>query len=82
MILAMRYDFTKVQETINGRGLTLDEVSRLTRGHLRNKKDKLHYTTISKALARNSAHQSTARALVSALGLTMDDIQVKEARVA
>lgn len=56
------------------RSLTLADLQRMTEEAGR----KVHYTTIAKALARNSAHQSTAKALAAALRVPVKTFAVKE----
>ena len=63
----MHYDFTKLQQALAERGWTLTQLAARTAG-------KVHYSTISKAFGRGTAHQSTATALCKALRVSMKDI--------
>ncbi len=65
----MRYDFTKVQERIEHRGLKFVGLEKLTG---------LDNSTIRKALKRGTADQDTALALTKALGIPYKDILIKK----
>jgi Predicted transcriptional regulator with an HTH domain len=61
----MRYDFKKVQEVMNERGMTLAEVG---------ERSGVHYSTVSKALERGTAHQSTAKKICRALRIPFREL--------
>lgn len=60
MLLTMKYDFSVIREAFRMSGWTLEEWAQRTG---------LHYTTLSKALDRESAHQKTAKAMAKSLKL-------------
>lgn len=62
----MQYDFKKVRAAWKRRGWTLAEWAKLTN-------PPIHYSTIAKALARETAHPRTVKSMIGPLGLEYVD---------
>jgi hypothetical protein len=75
----MQYDFKKVRQVMDERGLTLAAMSNLTEEKTG---ERIHYSTIGKALETNRAHQRTARALSKALRIPLKELLPEKADAA
>lgn len=70
----MKYDFTKVQQRMEAKGLTLRELADMIAPV-----DEIHVSTISKALKRGTASQRTAKAISRVLRIPLTEMLRKTA---